>query len=106
MDKKTGYLLILLGVCILLGSVWAMAGALYGRLPLPQPMHGEPTITISLSNGGTAALPLPPQLNQAGNMGFFFMALFFIAGVGMKLGRLGVALVKKDAPEKKEEPKA
>jgi hypothetical protein len=105
MEKKTGYFLILLGVGLMLGGVWAMGGALYGRFRVPQPFAGETPVTISLSNGATATVPLPQQLNQGANMGFFFMALFFIAGVGFKLAGLGVSLLKKDTPDKRTEPK-
>ena len=96
MDKKTGYLLLLLGVALILGSAGALVMTFYGGLPLPDLFKFDGNITLTLQ-GTPVTLPVPPHVNRAANLSAFLMFALLLAGAGARLGRLGVSLIK--APE-------
>ena len=99
MDKKAGYLLLVLGVGLLLGSAFMLWKICYGLMPGPQVFDINTSITVTLPQGATASFPIPPQVNRFGNLSLAFMLMFFVAGVGGKIARLGVGLMKKPAPD-------
>jgi hypothetical protein len=100
MDKKTGYLLLLLGCALILGSAGVLVLTFYGSLPLPDLFKLNGNITMTLQ-GNPVTLPVPPQLNRAANLSAFLMFVLLLGGAGARLGRLGISLIKdKDAPAK------
>ncbi|MCX5784972.1 MAG: hypothetical protein NTX59_04740 [Elusimicrobia bacterium] len=104
MDKKTGYFLLSAGVAILIGSAVLLVMTLYGRLQAPQLFKAEASVTLALAQG-EVSVPLPPHINQVANFSVFFMAVFILAGIGAKIGRLGVQLIQKPQPPKEGSPK-
>jgi hypothetical protein len=100
MDKKIGYLLLTAAVAVLIGSAALLWMTLYGRLEAPQPFNTEASVTLALSQGGTVNVPLPPHINKAANLSVFFIGVFLLAGIGAKIGRLGVQLIHKPQPPK------
>ena len=105
MDKKTGYLLLVAGVAVLLGSAALLLMTLYGGAQAPQLFKTEFAITLALSQGGTMNVPLPPHINTAANLSVFFITVFLLSVVGAKIGGLGVQLIKKPEPPKEAPPK-
>ena len=103
MDKKTGYLLILTGVTVLVISAMMVVKTLYGEMGAPQLFKSETAITLTIASG-TVNVPLPSMLNQAANLTVFFMGMFVLAGIGSKIGRLGVQLVHQPPPPKEAPP--
>lgn len=96
MDKKTGYLLLLLGCALILGSAAVLVMTFYGGLPLPDLFKFDGSITLTFQ-GNPVSLPVPPHLNRAANLSAFLMFVLLLGGAGARLGRLGVSLIK--APE-------
>lgn len=96
MDKKIGYLLLLLGTALILGSVAALVMTFYGGLPLPDLLKFEGNLTLTLQ-GNPVTLPVPPHLNRAANLSAFLMFVLLLAGAGSRLGRLGISLIKDTA---------
>ena len=105
MDKKIGYLLLTTGVAILIGSAALLGLTLYGKLSAPQPFTADAAITMALSQGNTVNVPLPPHINKAANLLVFFIGMFLMAGIGVKIGRLGLQLIQKPQPLKIDVPK-
>ncbi|MBU2573503.1 MAG: hypothetical protein KKH28_05445 [Elusimicrobia bacterium] len=105
MDKKTGYLLLAAGVAVLIGGAALVGMTLYGGLPAPRLFNAEAAVTMALSQGGTMSVPLPPHINTAANLAVFFTAVFLLAVIGAKIGRLGVHLIQKPQSLKEEPPK-
>ncbi len=93
MDKKIGYLLLLLGSALILGSAGVLVLTFYGGLTMPELFKFDGTITMTLQ-GNPVSMPVPPQLNQTANVSAFFMFVLLLAGAGARLGRLGVSLIK------------
>ena len=96
MDKKTGYLLLLLGCALILCSAGVLVMTFYGGLPLPDLFKLDGNITLTLQ-GNPVSLPVPPHLNRAANVSAFLMFVLLLAGAGARLGRLGVSLIKETA---------
>ena len=105
MNIKLGYLFLTVGIAFLIASAVLLIMTLYGRLSVPQPFTAEASITMTLSQGGTVNVPLPPHINKAANLSVFFIAMFFLAGIGAKIGLLGAQLVQKAQPPKTDSPK-
>ena len=100
MDKKTGYLLLLLGAALILGAAGVLVMTFYGGLPLPDLFNFTGTISLTIQ-GNPVQLPVPPHLNRAANLSAFVMFILLLSGAGAKLGRLGISLIKgPDAPAK------
>jgi len=98
MDKKTGYLLLALGVALILGAAGLLLASFYGGLALPHPFAMSGDLTISGPNNTAMTLPVPPQINQAANMTVFFMVVFLLVIAGARLGGLGVKLINREQP--------
>ena len=94
MDKKTGYLLLLSGVGLLFCSTALILLLLFGKFQVPQPFNMDTSVKVTLSTGGTADVPLPPQVNQAANFSIFFVGMIFLAGIGVRISRLGISLIQ------------
>ena len=101
MDKKTGYLLLVLGVAFIVGGAALMMMSFYGGLRFPQPFDMANDINIT-ANNAAMSIPMPPQINKAANLSVFFMMIFVLAAAGAKLGRLGIMLIQKPQPVKEE----
>lgn len=105
MGKSTGYLLIYSGAAVIVGAAALALASFYGGLPFPQPFDLLGDITVTLSNGGTMNIPMPPQINKAANMSVFFLLLFFLVAAGSRLGALGIRLLGKGPAPKEEKTK-
>lgn len=100
MDKKIGYLLLLGGVAILVFSAALTVLTLYGGMQPPQLFRTDSALTVNTSIGGGMNVPLPPHINIAANLGVFFAAIFLLAVIGSRIGRLGVRLIHGPKPDK------
>jgi len=93
MNKKTGYLLLLCGLGVLLASALMLWKIFYGTMQPPQAFSSESVITVAMPNGAAVNVPLPPHVNRFANLSLGFMLMFFLAVVGGKIGGLGVKLI-------------
>ncbi|OGR44534.1 MAG: hypothetical protein A2X35_00275 [Elusimicrobia bacterium GWA2_61_42] len=105
MDKKTGYLLLLLGAAFIAGGAGLALASFYGGLPFPEPFALAGDLNVSSPNGAAVTIPMPPQINKAANLSFFFMLVFVLMGAGARLGNLGVKLIKEPPAPKDKTPK-
>lgn len=96
--------MLLTGVAMLIGCAALLIMTLYGRIEAPQPFKSETSITLALAQGAVS-VPLPPHINQAANLSVFLMAVLILAGIGVKIGRLGVQLIQKPQPPQASSPK-
>ena len=101
MDKKIGYLLLLCGVGILIGSSLLLWKIFYGEVQPPQAFVADSTISLTMPSGMVMNVPLPPHVNRLANLFLSFMLSFFLATVGAKIGGLGVGLINKQGAEEK-----
>lgn len=100
MDKKIGYLLLLCGLGVLLGSSVMLWRVFYGGMQPPQVFGMENTVTLTMASGMAVNVPIPPQVNRFANMSLAFMLMLFVAGVGSKVASLGAKLINGPAVQK------
>jgi hypothetical protein len=97
MDKRIGYVLLFCGFSLLAAAPVMLWQMFYGAMQPPQAFVSESLLTLNMASGMAVTVPLPPHLNQAANFGLGALLMFFIAGVGGKIGSLGVRLINKPA---------
>ncbi len=105
MEKGTGYLLVYGGAAVIVGGAALALASFYGGVAFPQPFDLAGDITVTLSNGATMNIPMPPQINKAANLSVFFLLLFFLLGAGTRLAGLGLKMLGKGPASKDEKPK-
>lgn len=105
MEKGTGYLFLYSGAAVIVGGAALALASFYGGLAFPQPFDLAGDITVTLSNGATMNIPMPPQINKAANLSIFFLLLFFLLGAGSRLASLGLKMLGKGPAPKDEKIK-
>jgi len=92
-EKTIGYALLVLGLILLLFSIFGMMNVYFGSAPPPKLFEFQ-DISLSTGQNGTASLISGVQLSQVANLFFWFILMGFILFAGGKIASLGVNMVK------------
>ncbi|MDA8242793.1 MAG: hypothetical protein M0025_01560 [Elusimicrobia bacterium] len=91
MEKKLGYGLLACGLGVIYASAVMAWKMFYGGMQPPQVFSGGAPLAITLPSG--MAFSLPPQAMHSADLSLGFLLMFFLAGVGGRVGSLGVQLI-------------
>ena len=93
-EKIIGYALLILGIILLLFSIYEMINVYYGNAPPPKLFELQ-DISLPLGQNGTGvSLIQGAQLSQIANLFFWFILMGFVLFAGGKIASLGVTMVK------------
>jgi hypothetical protein len=93
-EKIIGYSLLILGVILLLFSLFEMVTVYNGYAPPPKLINvGD--ISLSLGDSGASTSLIPgAQVSQLPNLFFWFILMGFVLLAGGKIASLGVSMIK------------
>ncbi|MGB8217424.1 MAG: hypothetical protein WCE94_08990 [Candidatus Methanoperedens sp.] len=94
--QTLGYILLIVGLIMIIGSVYSMYNVYTGATPAPSVIHVNSTIAVP---AGTGTLTITdfipgPDLNWLINTVMWFVLMIFIVFAGGKIGDLGVQLIR------------
>ncbi len=93
-EKIIGYALLILGLILLLFSIFEMVNVYYGNAPPPQLFNiGDISLSIG-DNGPGVSLIQGAQVSQLPNLFFWFILMGFMLLAGGKIASLGVSMIK------------
>ena len=93
-EKIIGYALLILGIILLLFSIFEMINVYVGNAPPPKLFELQ-DISLSLGQNGTGvSLIQGAQVSQIANLFFWFILMGFVLFAGGKIASLGVTMVK------------
>lgn len=92
-EKIIGYALLILGVILLLFSIFEMFNVFYGNAAPPKLFELQ-DVSLSLGGVGSASLISGEQLSQLPNLLCWFILMGFLLLAGGKIASLGVNMVK------------
>ncbi len=93
-EKIIGYALLILGLILLLFSIFEMVNVYYGYAPPPKLFNfGDISLPLG-DNGATVSLLQGAQASQLPNLFFWFILMGFVLLAGGKIASLGVSMIK------------
>jgi hypothetical protein len=92
-DKIIGYTLLILGVILLLFSIYEMVNVYTGNVSPPN-LFNFSDVSLSGQNGANATAIQGTQLSQLPNLFFWFILMGFVMFAGGKIASLGVSMLK------------
>lgn len=93
-EKIIGYALLILGVILLLFSVYEMVNVYNGNTPPPN-LVSLSDISLPTDQSGTnITLVQGAQISQLPNLFFWFILMGFVLLAGGKIASLGVSMIK------------
>lgn len=93
-DKIIGYALLILGVILLLFSIYEMVNVYYGYSAPPKLITmGDISLPLG-DNGQQVSLIQGAQVSQLPNLFFWFILMGFVLLAGGKIASLGVSMIK------------
>jgi hypothetical protein len=93
-EKTIGYALLILGLVLLMFSIFEMINVYFGNAPPPK-LFAFQDVSLSLGQTGAGASIIQgAQLSQVANLFFWYLLMGFILFAGGKIASLGVTMVK------------
>jgi hypothetical protein len=93
-EKIIGYALLILGMILLIFSIYEMINVYYGNASAPKLFELQ-DISLPLGQNGTdVSLIQGAQISQLANLFFWFILMGFILFAGGKIASLGVNMIK------------
>jgi hypothetical protein len=93
-DKIIGYTLLILGVILLLFSIYEMVNVYTGNASPPN-LFNFSDVSLSMGQSGTNTTAIQgTQLSQLPNLFFWFILMGFVLFAGGKIASLGVSMLK------------
>lgn len=86
-----GYGLLACGLAVIYASAVMTWRMFYGGMQPPQVFSGGAPLALTLPTG--MSVTLPPQTVHSADLALGFMLMFFLAGIGGRVGSLGVQLI-------------
>ena len=93
-DKIIGYTLLILGVILLLFSIYAMVNVYTGNASPPNLFNFSDVSLPTGQNETNATTIQGTQLSQLPNLFFWFILMGFVMFAGGKIASLGVSMLK------------
>jgi hypothetical protein len=93
-DKIIGYTLLILGVILLLFSIYEMVNVYTGNASPPNLFNLSDVSLSTGQNGINATAIQGTQLSQLPNLFFWFILMTFVVFAGGKIASLGVNMLK------------
>jgi hypothetical protein len=101
-EKIIGYALLILGIILLLFSIFEMVNVYYGYASPPKLVNlGDISLPFG-DSGNSASLIQGAQASQLPNLFFWFLLMGFVLLAGGKIASLGVSMIKEIQVEIKE----
>ena len=93
-EKTFGYALLILGLILLLFSIFEMMNVYFGNAPPPKLFAFQDVTLSSGASGIGASIVSGAQLSQVANLFFWFVLMGFILFAGGKIASLGINMIK------------
>ena len=93
-EKIIGYAMLILGIILLIFSIYQMINVYYGNAPAPKLFQLQDISLSAGQVGSDVTLIQGDQLSQLANLFFWFILMGFIMFAGGKIASLGVSMIK------------
>ena len=93
-EKVIGYALLLLGIILLLFSIFEMVNVYFGNSPPPKLFELQDISLPVGQNASGVSLIQGTQVSQLANLFFWFILMGFLLFAGGKIASLGVTMIK------------